>query len=237
MEALWSPAPIEYNIYWENVTTATGGSLPAAFGNIVTVNANSDSCDIDYNLFMDPLYADTANSDFHLTVGSPCIDAGNPTSPYDPDGTIADMGAFYFDQTKLHANLIADIISGSAPLTVNFTDLSTGSPTSWQWDFENDGTVDLTGQNPVWIYQLSGIYSVKLIVSDGTDTDTIIKTDYITVTPNTSYALNFDGLDDYVKSGGFPFPADDLTIEAWINPDNLVGNHEVVFFFNDISGI
>jgi len=35
---------------------------------------------------------------------SPCIDAGDPTSPLDPDGTIADMGAFYYAQ-GLHANL------------------------------------------------------------------------------------------------------------------------------------
>jgi len=36
--------------------------------------------------------------DFHLTASSPCIDAGDPTSPLDPDSTFADMGAFYFDQ-------------------------------------------------------------------------------------------------------------------------------------------
>ena len=37
--------------------------------------------------------------DFNLTPGSPCIDAGNPLSPRDPDGTIVDMGALYFNQT------------------------------------------------------------------------------------------------------------------------------------------
>ncbi len=30
---------------------------------------------------------------------SPCIEAGDPSSPADPDGTVADMGAYYFDQT------------------------------------------------------------------------------------------------------------------------------------------
>lgn len=47
----------------------------------------------------DPLFVDIFNDDFHLQPGSPCIDAGDPTYPYDPDGTITDMGAFYFDQT------------------------------------------------------------------------------------------------------------------------------------------
>src|SRR5207247_1391427 len=32
--------------------------------------------------------------------------------------------------------------SGTAPLTVNFSDLSSGSPTSWAWDFDNNGVVD-----------------------------------------------------------------------------------------------
>ncbi len=60
------------------------------------------------NIDADPLFADSANGDFHLTwenfpvpddTKSPCIDAGDPASPLDPDSTIADMGAFYFDQT------------------------------------------------------------------------------------------------------------------------------------------
>jgi hypothetical protein len=40
------------------------------------------------------------NGDFTLQLNSPCIDAGDPNSPLDPDGTIADMGAFYFDQSS-----------------------------------------------------------------------------------------------------------------------------------------
>jgi hypothetical protein len=60
------------------------------------------------NIDANPLFADPANGDFHLTwenfpvpddTKSPCIDAGDPASPPDPDNTIADMGAFYFDQT------------------------------------------------------------------------------------------------------------------------------------------
>ncbi len=35
---------------------------------------------------------------FHLQPSSPCIDAGDPSSPLDPDGTVADIGAYYFCQ-------------------------------------------------------------------------------------------------------------------------------------------
>ena len=50
------------------------------------------------NIDMDPLFMDILNGDYNLTGNSPCIDAGDPAFPFDPDGTIADMGAFYFEQ-------------------------------------------------------------------------------------------------------------------------------------------
>jgi hypothetical protein len=53
------------------------------------------------NIDTNPMFVDQGNSDFHLQSGSPCIDAGDPTYPYDPDSTITDMGAFYFHQTSI----------------------------------------------------------------------------------------------------------------------------------------
>lgn len=50
------------------------------------------------NINADPLFADPAHGDFHLDAASPCIDSGDPSSPFDPDGTVADMGAFCFIQ-------------------------------------------------------------------------------------------------------------------------------------------
>ena len=47
------------------------------------------------------------------------------------------------------ANFTADPVQGIAPLDVQFTDVSTGDAiTAWAWDFENDGTIDSTEQNP-----------------------------------------------------------------------------------------
>ncbi len=72
----------------------------------------------------------------------------------------------------------ANVTSGSAPLTVQFTDLSISQPNpiiSWEWDFDNNGTVDATTQNPSWTYTDFGFYSVKLTVSDGTNTASELK--------------------------------------------------------------
>jgi parallel beta-helix repeat protein len=50
------------------------------------------------NIDADPLFVDPEIGDYHLTENSPCIDAGDPNFPFDPDGTISDMGAFYYNQ-------------------------------------------------------------------------------------------------------------------------------------------
>ncbi len=47
---------------------------------------------------VDPLFVEPDSGDYHLQPGSPLIDAGDPDSPLDPDGTVTDIGAFYYDQ-------------------------------------------------------------------------------------------------------------------------------------------
>ena len=84
--------------------------------------------------------------------------------------------------TPLLAEFTADQTSGIAPLTVTFTDQSTGNPTSWSWDFDGDGQEDSNQQNPSNIYILPGDYTVSLTVENAEQSDTETKTDYIAVT-------------------------------------------------------
>ena len=74
----------------------------------------------------------------------------------------------------------ADVTSGCAPLTVNFTDLSTGTNiNSWYWEFGDGGTS--TAQNPSYPYNTVGTYTVSLTITSPDCSRTETKTDYITV--------------------------------------------------------
>jgi len=86
----------------------------------------------------------------------------------------------------LEAGFSANPLSGTAPLTVQFTDLSTKNPDSWEWDFDGNGSIDSTERNPAWTYETPGTYTVTLIASNttcGNDSET--KTGYIKVTEDT----------------------------------------------------
>ncbi len=51
------------------------------------------------------------------------------------------------------AGFSANVTSGIAPVTVQFTDTSTGTPPlTYAWDFDNNGVTDSTSQNPVFTY-------------------------------------------------------------------------------------
>lgn len=50
------------------------------------------------SLHLDPQFVDIENNDYHLSEESPCIDAGDPDSALDPDGSITDMGMYWSGQ-------------------------------------------------------------------------------------------------------------------------------------------
>ena len=89
----------------------------------------------------------------------------------------------------LIADFSANLTQVCTGNTVDFTDLSSGDPTAWEWTFEG-GTPDAsTEQNPTGIlYDVAGNFSVSLTITKGGDTSTETKSDYI----NTYYTPTAD---------------------------------------------
>ena len=74
------------------------------------------------------------------------------------------------DNDTLNATFDISVSRGPAPLTVQFTDRSSGLPTAWSWDFNSDSVSDSVAQNPTFTYVQPGLYTVKLVSSNATQT-------------------------------------------------------------------
>ena len=64
----------------------------------------------------------------------------------------------------------ADPTSGRSPLTVQFSSEGSrdpdGTPITYAWDFQDDGTIDSTEANPSFTYEQNGDYTARLTVTD-----------------------------------------------------------------------
>jgi gliding motility-associated-like protein len=78
------------------------------------------------------------------------------------------------------ASFTSDVSAGCNPIVVHFTDQTTDTPTSWNWDLGNNTTSNL--QNPSTTYITSGVFTVTLIATNAHGSDTATGT--ITVYPS-----------------------------------------------------
>lgn len=123
-----STLTIAYGCIWDYAISFYGDGIVLGAGNIEA----------------DPLFVDGPSHDFGLTMLSPCINAGDPASMLDPDGTRSDIGAFYFQSS--FGNLALDALDSSH--VVNH------APT-FLWDvFPDTGTQEAyeveVGVDPDW---------------------------------------------------------------------------------------
>jgi PKD repeat protein len=77
------------------------------------------------------------------------------------------------------ADFIASPTTGAPPLTVQFTDTSTGSPASWAWSFGDGGTSTL--QSPSHVYATVGTYAVSLVATNANGSNTMTKSGFIVI--------------------------------------------------------
>ncbi|MCA8977091.1 MAG: PKD domain-containing protein [Planctomycetes bacterium] len=91
--------------------------------------------------------------------------------------------AMHFVSGAVSVNFEGTPTEGTTPLPVQFTDYSisgnAGGIAAWIWDFDSDGTVDSTAQNPLHTYTQCGDYSVTLTIIDSAGPHSITKTNYV----------------------------------------------------------
>jgi PKD repeat protein/photosystem II stability/assembly factor-like uncharacterized protein len=100
------------------------------------------------------------------------------------------------------ANLLADKTDPVVGDTVFFSDISAGSPTSWNWSFPGGNPLSSTIQNPFVIYSSEGVYDVSLTVTNAFGSDSTTKTAYVNVKPYCTSSAN-NSIDSYIQSFQF----------------------------------
>ncbi len=125
------------------------------------------------------------------------------------------------DLDYLVADFRSAVATGHAPLSVTFNDgtVSNLPVTAWEWDFENDGMMDATTQNPNHLYASPGTYTVKLRSGGGASFSERTRDGFVHVFDGNS-SLKFDGKNSYVDvpAAASLNVTSAFTVEAWIHP-------------------
>ena len=118
---------------------------------------------------------------------------------------------------------------GGVPLDVQFYNYSIGDVNSYEWDFNNDGTIDSYEENPVYTYADTGWYSVNLTVYDDIDTNSFVKENYIYVYEITDIKDNIGITNKQICCYPNPF-SNQITIT--LPRSNISKTNELIIFSN-----
>ena len=201
-------------------------TIPTSYSTPTTFGPESYTFTTDTNDIIDLLYysgsADNENT-YNLTdqSGNLVESVGrlgfilnvNPTSTF---GIIA--------CSNIDADFSANSISVCQGNSVSFTDLSTGSPSSWFWDF-GDGSSSIL-QNPNHTFFNIGAYNVSLITTGSNGVDTLTKTNYIIVNNNSTGTDIQSSCTSYIWLDGITYTSSNNTATQTLT--NVYGCDSVV---------
>jgi PKD repeat protein len=167
--------------------------------------------------------------------------------------TIKSGGSFaYADETQftalaegVAAAFNSTTASGCEMLSVDYTDNSYGTVTSWNWTFEGGTPATSTQQNPTVNYTNPGTFDVTLTVSDGTNSNTFNAPNYVTVFALPEVTLQDIGdqcayypsfeLNQGVPAGGV-YSGTGVS-NGWFDPAAAgMGTHTITYTYTDANG-
>ena len=117
---------------------------------------------------------------------------------------------------------------GHAPLEIQFESICSDNVDFWQWDFDSDGIIDSEEENPHWVYNEPGEYSITLRAGYDDIVLDVTKESEVEVFDGES-ALKFENNDDkaVILIDGNLGLSSAFTFEAWINPSDWGANSSV----------
>jgi len=189
---------------------------------------------------------------------------GNSSVLVDPSHTY-DVGGTYFVELKafnecgeqtitqeveinvvLVAEISADILTGCAPLTVQFTDASSTGVDAWSWSFPGGTPNSSTEQNPSIVYNTAGTYDVTLEVTNATGSSTVTESNYIVVNDlpvagftNTTNGTTVDFTNTSTNADSYSWDFGDGNSSTLENPMHIYeveGDYEVTLTVSNDCG-
>ncbi len=139
----------------------------------------------------------------------------------------------------LKANFVSNVLEGTPPLVVQFTDLSVHNAnttiTEWAWDFNGDGVTDSREQNPTWTFTRVGKHPVRLLVAGNGRVNTITRNDFINVLQFGKTNAGEIGIEVAVSQGSSWADADgDGDLDLYVAN---AGNQNDFFYVNNGNGV
>jgi len=101
----YDPEKVWYNLFYQNGSGLYYDEKATVYTSVAALNADVAECK--NNIEGNPLFVDRTNNNYHLKIGSPAINAGDPLSALDPDGSRADIGAYYYTPPPAPPNALS----------------------------------------------------------------------------------------------------------------------------------
>lgn len=136
----------------------------------------------------DPVHTYTDDGTYTIT-----LTASNDCGSVEVSNTITISGS----QAPVVA-FTADALSGCAPLTVQFTDLSTNMPDNWLWSFDGGEPAISNDQNPTVVFNEAGVYTIVLQAGNGIGSNSVVMTDMIVVKAGPDAFFSFSQSDNSI---------------------------------------